>query len=141
MSEDAINWTPSGNRRRPSYKALLDIVAAGLTAISKPALIQGAFRACGLLADTRFSLSTRFVNFNPLLQSALHPDAANLSHEILVSMSRTVNSSEPIELSNVTQLYNNRATPTVSTQRINRRVRFRQRLLERERELLQNDQS
>lgn len=118
-------WTTGGNRQRPSYQALVNMVAEGLRAISRPSLIRGAFTACGLAVDGSLALSTNFEHLNYQLQAALHPDAANTSHEIICHMSRVINDDAPITIDDI---FFDSTAATSSTPRANRRVLYRRRL-------------
>jgi hypothetical protein len=48
MSDDAkTTFTPGGNRRRPSYQQMCDMVSSALNKI-EPDTIRAAFRTCGI---------------------------------------------------------------------------------------------
>lgn len=82
-------WTAQGNRQRPSYQTIVDMVESSLNTINRVPLITNAFKTCGIVIND-------FINFDYLnypLREILNPDFANISHETILALQNVFYSS------------------------------------------------
>ena len=111
-STTELTWTPSGNRQRPSYQALVNNVSARLGAINRRPLIQGAFRSCLFLSLSSIRIPQRAATGSIVSGSCQYQSRNHFSF-----LSRVVSDDATISVTHITELFD----CTNTTPRLNRR--------------------
>ena len=98
MEKSEPIWTPSGNRQRPSYQTIIDMIEDSLHQLDAN-LVKRAFECCGL--STEQGILSRFYLINSQLQSVLCPDPLNVSRETLHHLDTAISSPVDTALENI----------------------------------------